>query len=114
FELLQEHAFSEQFRKDDWLFVLPGIKHIERHTWPAKVLQQLRDHRIAVGPICFQFHDAMTLKCLPHLSTLKHAGFVKFAGETPRRREIDKNKTALLQFPLQPFRRERLPIAPES
>ena len=38
FEFLQEHALSEQFRKDDWLFVFPGIKHIERHAWPAKVL----------------------------------------------------------------------------
>jgi len=56
----------------------------------------------------------MTLKCLSHLGALKHTSFVEFAGESPRRREIDKYNAALLQFPLQPFGRERLPIALES
>src|SRR5262249_54951556 len=114
FELLQEHAFGKQFRKDDRFLVLPGIKHIERHTRPTKVLQYSCDHRIAVGPISFQFHDCVTLKGLSYLGALKPTGLIELAGETPRRREIDKNKTALLQFSLQPFGRKRLPIPSES
>src|SRR5438045_7249740 len=55
----------------------------------------------------------MALERLSHIGVLKHIGFIEFACETPCGGEIDKDRSALLQFGLQPFGRERLPIAPE-
>ena len=39
FELLEEHASREYFRKDNWLFFFPGIQHVKRNAGPAKLLQ---------------------------------------------------------------------------
>src|SRR6476646_1877622 len=55
----------------------------------------------------------MALERLSHILSLKHTRFIDFAGETPGRSEIDKNGSALLQFTLQAFGRERLPATLE-
>src|ERR1051326_902770 len=51
----------------------------------------------------------MALKCIFHVLSFEHIGLIEFAGETPGRGEIDKNRVALLQFSLQSFRTKRLP-----
>src|SRR5436190_13602665 len=93
------------------LAVFSWIEHVQRNARATKLLQQFRDDRIAIGPVGFQFHDAATLKCISHIMTFENIGFVEFAGEAPRSREIDENIVALLQFRLQPFGCERLPVA---
>ena len=52
----------------------------------------------------------MALERLSHILSLKHTGFIEFARKTPRGGEIDKDSPALLQFGLQAFGRERLPV----
>jgi len=38
-EFLQHDALRKQFRKDNWLCIFPGIKHVQWDTGPAKLLQ---------------------------------------------------------------------------
>src|SRR5437773_6215693 len=52
----------------------------------------------------------MALERLSHILSLQHTGFIEFARETPRGGEIDKDSPTLLQFGLQAFGRERLPV----
>src|SRR4030095_10761354 len=110
FEFFQDHTLGKHFRKNDGLFVFRGIKHVQWNPRATKLLQQLCDHGIAVGPIRFQFHNRVALKCLSHILGLEHACFIELAGKTPCGGEIDKNSAALFKFGLQAFRRERLPV----
>src|SRR4029450_8679294 len=113
FEFLQNHALGEQFREHNRLSRFSRIEHVERHAWTAELSQQFCDHRIAIGPIRFQFPDGMTLKRFSHGGALEHIGLVEFASETPCRREIDKDRVTLPQFSLQPLGCECLPVTVE-
>src|SRR5215471_14003848 len=100
FKLLQDHAFGEHLRENNWFFVLRGVKHVQWNTGATKLPQQFCDHGIAVGPIRFQFHNPMALERLSYGLGFEHTGFVEFAGKTPRGSEIDKDSAALLKFAL--------------
>jgi hypothetical protein len=57
-------------------------------------LKQFRDRRIAVRPIGFDFHNAMTLKGVAHFGIFQHSFLIELAGQTPGRGEIDKDNVA--------------------
>ena len=57
-----------------------------------------------------EFHNPMPLEGVPYRCVFQHALLIEFAGETPGRGEIDEHSPALLQFGLQAFGREQLPV----
>ena len=66
FEFFQDDAFGEQFRKQNRFRDLARVKHIHWDTGTAKLFQNFCDRRIGVGPIGFDFDDAVTLKGIAH------------------------------------------------
>ena len=110
FEFIKQNALREQLRKSDGRFAR-RIEHVEWDTRPAKLFQNFCDRRIGVGPIGFQFHDAVALKGVTHGGGFEHGCFVKFASDTPGGREIDEDGMTLGQFRLQTLRGEWLPVA---